>query len=213
MDSKVQRKHTLYTKDVLPARVVRNINNEVDFDAMVKQQLDKVKSLEDQVQRNRTALVIAIERVSETGNYLDFSSMGSGFLQELLADVQNDEKILRNKILGKQECVEMFKKAVTNEGVPGSHLEAARTDRDETSVGLFEIVSMRETVFSALEILHRSTLPPQDKQPNHSLMEMKEQYEFLKLTLREEHARLKQFTQWQQNPSLMYRELEKSDIL
>nr|CAB3262635.1 uncharacterized protein LOC100181115 [Phallusia mammillata] len=209
MNSKVQRKQTLYTKDVIPAKFIRNINNEVDFGAMVKEQLLKVKSLESQIENNRTSLITAIDRVSESESYWELANLGSAFLQQLLADVQNDEKILRNKILGKQEAVEMFKSAVSNQEVPGTYLEAARTDRDETSVGLFEIVSMRETVFSALEILRRTTLPPYDKQPDERLQKMKEQYEFLQLTLKEEHNRLKQFTEWQKNPALMYRELDK----
>jgi len=213
MESTFERKTSLYTKDVLPARAVRHINNTASLEPAIKEQLSTIKMLEAKKSALQNELLSAIGSILDNSDSMSCGVLGEEFLQNLLNEIEVEEKAIRTKILGKQECVEMFKDAVSNNEVSSSYLEASRMQRDEITSILFTVVDAREKVFAALEVVKRTALPSSLEAKETSLTTLKKSYSDVMMSLFQEKEKLKLLTEFQRNPGKMEKQRKKLKLL
>ena len=218
MDNQPHRKHTFYTKDVLPPKVLENLNKTyLDMDQAVKNQVAVVQQCEASLNRKCSQIVAEVSKIisNSVERPNDVAALNEEFLNSLLKRVKKEEIDLRTLLLGQQESVEMFKQAVADSKVDPSHLEIEREQRNKSTVSLSAIVEEREILFSALEIQQRLGLNVDECDFSNISLDIgpiMTEYKEMEVVCKQEHDKLKKFTEWQRNPGLMIRKCTSKDV-
>ena len=205
MNKELQRHRTVYTKDVLPKKMIANAKTEhLDMNEAVKKQVMVTRKCQDRLKEKLKELVSYIDNVITQKKFQQLEALDETFLLDVLSKIKLEEKRLRNDLLGQQESVEMLKKAVINKEVDDMYLDMEKEKRTYLTDCLHGIVEQREIVFSALEYIKRLNIVTNCSTCN-GLMNLKLEYEDIESLWKSEDDKLKKFTEWQKNPGLMLR--------
>ena len=199
MGSGLSRKQTVYIKDTLPTKIAKKVVNEtVRINEAVSKQLTIIKTLEEELHRGKDALCSEIEQAIDTGDMRTLELFGLEFLSQLLKELETEEAKIRNRIIGEQEVVEMYKKANLEEGLSENYLAAARLKRDAGTEELCQLLHKREMVFFGVEYLQRSKVRCKVEEADIAdyTSEYRQQYDEYQVEMK----KLEMLTELQNNP-------------
>ena len=198
-NSGFNRKPTVYIKDTLPAKIVKKaVNDTVRINAAVSKQLSTVKVLEEKLNHGKMMICSEIEQAIESVDMKTLELFGMDFLAQLLKELEAEEAKIRNKIIGEQEVVDMYKKANLEEGLSENYVAAARIKRDAGTEELCQVLHKRETVFFGLEYLQRSRV--RCKADINDVINYTREYRELFDEYQGEMKKLELLTEWQNHP-------------
>jgi len=204
--TKRNRKHTFYTKDVLPTKVLQSVNKPtLDINQTVYEQTMVVKQCKEAFRKSRKKLIMYLDDIINS-KVNKLAPLSEDFLNSVLKTIKNEESEMRSELVGHQASVDMFKTAVKNNEVDDVYLEAERVKRNTLTRSLTDVVKDREILFAALENLKH--IVRDAVAADGVLMNIKAEYDEVESHFKLEQEKLKKFTEWQRNPGLMARQTD-----
>ena len=203
----MHRKHTFYTKDRLPSKVLKHVNKPtIDLNQAVHDQTKVVENCKESFRKVRKKLIMYVDQIIDSHSVDKLALVDTVIMDNVLKSIKNDESEMRSQLVGQQASVDMFKTAVENDEVEDFYLETERVKRNSLTRSLTDIVKDREIVFAALE--NMQVLSPDAVGIDGILINIVAEYQEVESHLRSEQEKLKKFTEWRGNPGLMLRQAE-----